>query len=238
MVTDILPLRVEKAEVTKQGKTILGPVSFNLEHAGFTVIIGPNGSGKSTLLRLLHGLERAKSGQVKWNCAAAQARQHQAFVFQTPVMLRRSVIENALYPLRLKGMSTVQALTQAREWLERTGLSGLENRHVQFLSGGERQKLALARALAANPQVLFLDEPTTNLDGRATRDIEVLLTDAVKAGIRVVMATHDTAQARRLASDLLFLYRGKVHESNPATVFFKQPTTQEARAFLRGDILE
>ncbi|MEM9277774.1 MAG: ATP-binding cassette domain-containing protein [Pseudomonadota bacterium] len=238
MVASILPLHLKDAVVKKRGKTILGPVNLELSGGGFTVIMGPNGAGKTTLLRLMHGLERLRNGSLDWNCSTSVARKKQAFVFQTPIMLRRTALENITYPLGLQGISKTEAQKQAQEWLRRTKLAETTNLQASFLSGGEKQKLAVARALACNPEVLFLDEPTANLDGRATREIEDILKNVLSSGIRIVMTTHDTGQAKRLADEVMFLYRGKLHEREPAKTFFAKQKTKEAKAFLNGDIVE
>ena len=153
-------------------------------------------------------------------------------------MLRRTVLENLTYPLRLRGVGEVRARQMAEEWATRVGLEPLLGRAAPVLSGGEQQKLALARALICQPTLLFLDEPCAALDGRATREIEAILQAAKSQGTRLILSTHDLGQARRLADDVLFLLGGRLHEAGPADTFFNQPETEEAQAFLRGDIVE
>lgn len=224
--------------VRRRGKVLIGPVDLVLGGPGTTVVIGPNGSGKTTLLQMLHGLARLSAGAVTWACDPAEAQGRQAFVFQTPVMLRRPVLENLIYPLRLDGIPRRAALEAGREWCARIGLAGAENRPATVLSRGEKQKLALARGLITRPDALFLDEPSASLDGAATREIEALLLEAAARGTRLILSTHDMGQARRLASDVVFLLRGKVHETGPAAAFFTRPETAQAHAFLAGDIVE
>jgi tungstate transport system ATP-binding protein len=238
MVGPLLPLTVRGAEVRRRGKRLIGPIDLVLEGQGVTVVIGPNGAGKSTLLQMLHGINRINRGTLDWAVPAVEARARQAFVFQTPVMMRRSVQDNLAYPLRLRGTSRTEARRAAQAWCARIGLSGAETRAATVLSRGEKQKLALARALITAPDLLFLDEPSASLDGRATREIEALLLAAVAEGTRVVMATHDMGQARRLARNVIFLRGGLVHETGPAPAFFDAPQTAGARAFLAGDIVE
>lgn len=238
MVSALLPLRLTGAAVHRRGKRLIGPIDLMLEGQGLTAVIGPNGAGKSTLLKALHGLERLSEGRIAWACTRADALRRQAFVFQAPVMLRRSVVDNLAFPLRLTGMHRTVARVAAEEWCARIGLAGMEGRAATVLSGGEKQKLALARALITAPELLFLDEPSASLDGRATREIEALLSFAAEAGTRIVMATHDMGQARRLARDAVFLRGGMVHEQGAAPAFFDAPTTDAARAFLAGDIVE
>lgn len=234
----LLPMRAIGASVHRRGKRLIGPVDLVLEGGGLTALIGPNGAGKSTLLKALHGLERLSEGRIEWACPTSLAQQRQAFVFQTPVMLRRSVLDNLAYPLRLGGTARAPAREAAAEWCARIGLAGMEARPASVLSGGEKQKLALARALITRPEMLFLDEPSASLDGRATREIEALLTLATGAGTRIVMATHDMGQARRLAREVVFLRRGMVHETAAAADFFGTGTSGVAAAFLAGDIID
>ncbi len=234
----LFPLTVTAAEARRRGKRLIGPVDLRLEEQGLTVVIGPNGSGKTSLLGLLHGTVRLAAGDVSWQVPTDEARKVQAFVFQRPVMLRRSVLDNLSYPLRVRGMARTAARDVARDWAARIGLSDVEDRPATSLSGGEQQKLALARALITRPQVVFLDEPSASLDGRATREIEALLQEQRDAGTRIVMATHDMGQARRLADEVIFLCNGKVVETGAADGFFAGPQTAQGRAFLNGDIVE
>jgi tungstate transport system ATP-binding protein len=234
----ILPLKLSNATVVKRGAHLIGPIDLTIEQGGITIIVGPNGSGKTTLLRLMHGLERPKQGCVEWaHPSQAQIKARQGFVFQSPIVLRRTVRENLAYPLVIRGEAKKNARAQSDEWLTKIGLSIAAERSAAVLSGGEKQKLALARALITAPEVLFLDEPTTNLDGAATQDIENLLLDAVHSNTRIIMTTHDFGQARRLASDVIFIYHGLVHERTRADEFFNGPATPEAGKFLTGDIL-
>ena len=231
----MLPLQVRGAEIRRRGKRLVGPIDLVLDGAGPTIVIGPNGAGKTTLL---HGLERAAEGSVTWELPAVETRARQAFVFQTPIMMRRSVLDNIAYPLRLSGTPGRDARARAAIWAGRVGLAGKEALPARVLSGGERQKLALARALIREPEVLFLDEPCANLDGRSVREIETILRDAVSRGTRLVMSTHDMGQARRLAAEVIFLLHGRIHEQAPAAAFFDAPATAEAAAFLKGEIVE
>ena len=233
-----LPLILTGATLRRQGKTLIGPVDLTLGRIGVTVVIGPNGSGKTSLLRMMHGLQRTADGRVGWSVADAIARERQAYVFQRPIALRRSVLANLMFPLRLRGASRAQAEARARAIADRFDLTAMLAQPAPSLSGGEMQRLALARALITEPEILFADEPCAALDGQATRQIEALLAGTASAGTRLVMATHDMGQARRLASDVIFLLHGRIHETGPAETFFAAPATPEAQAFLNGDIVE
>jgi tungstate transport system ATP-binding protein len=233
----ILPMEARGLTVRSAGLTLVGPLDCRIEGPGLTVLIGPNGAGKTTLLRALHGLERLSSGTVSWALPADQAQAAQAFVFQSPVMLRRRVVANLAYPLRLQGRPRADAARQAAEWADRLHLAALADRPASVLSRGERQRLALARALIRRPQVLFLDEPTASLDGASTLAIERLVAAERARGTAIVLATHDFGQVRRLADRVIFLLRGRIHEDAPAAAFLHSPSTPEAKAFLDGDIL-
>lgn len=235
---NLFPLTVRGAQTSRRGKVLVGPVDLDLRGAGATVVMGPNGSGKTTLLRLLHGAARLTAGKIDWACSEDYARTQQGFVFQRPVMLRRSVLENLMYPLRMRGVARATAQIQAEEWAHRVGLDTMLGRAATNLSGGEQQKLALARAMITQPQVLFLDEPTAALDGRATREVEAVLGRARAAGTQLIMSTHDLGQAKRIADEVIFLLHGVVREHSNAHNFFDAPGSSQAQAFLRGDIVE
>lgn len=230
----ILPLRAEGLGFSAGGIAILSDVSLTLEAGSPSIIVGPNGAGKSVLLRLLHGLLTPSTGRVLW---ASDAARRQAMVFQRPVLLRRSVFANAVYPLKLAGIAAAEREPRARAALEMVGLAALADRPARRLSGGEQQRLALARAAALSPEVLFLDEPCASLDPAATRAVEEIVGQLAARGTKIVMTTHDLGQARRLAGEVLFLNRGRLHEQAPAVTFFNQPATPEAAAFLRGEIV-
>jgi tungstate transport system ATP-binding protein len=158
-------------------------------------------------------------------------------VFQHPVMLRRSAVANLRYVLSLMGVPRRARAALAAEALDRFGLGELAHRPARVLSGGEQQRLALARAWLTSPDVLFLDEPTSSLDPAATLAVEMAVHDFHLAGTKVIMTTHDLGQARRLADEVLFLSRGRLVERTPAHAFFKGPQSAQARAFLAGELV-
>lgn len=234
----LFPMEVRGASTKRQGKRLVGPITLTVDGQKSCVVLGPNGSGKTSLLRMLHGIARLSEGEIRWACGKEAAHHAQAYVFQRPVMLRRSVIENLIFPLRLRGASRTTAREAALHWGKAVGLGHALERQASVLSGGEQQKLALARALTIEPELLFLDEPTAALDGRATREIEDILRNVIANGTRLFLATHDLGQARRLADHVFFMLGGRVHEAGDAARFFENPSTPEARAFLNGDIVE
>jgi tungstate transport system ATP-binding protein len=232
-----LPIVLQDVAVRARDVTILDGVSLWLTPGAPTVLIGPNGAGKTTLLRLAMGLVAPSRGKVIWGGRSDAPPTRRAIVFQRPIMLRRTAAANIDYALA--GMTAVEGGRQARisELLDHVGLTGLGARPARRLSGGEQQRLALARALARDPEVLFLDEPTASLDPAATKAIEDLILAIAARGIKVVMSTHDLGEARRLAGEIVLMHRGRVLECGPAAEFFASPKSEEARRFIAGDLL-
>jgi tungstate transport system ATP-binding protein len=230
--SSILPLVLREVSFAVGGRTIVDRVSFELAAGPRTVILGANGAGKSVLMRLMHGLLEPTSGTISWQ--GENPRRRQAMVFQRPVMLRRSALANVVYALKLAGFADPERIAMAA--LEDVGLGGLAHRPARVLSGGEQQRLALARAWSLRPQVLFLDEPTANLDPTASKEIETAIAAVHAAGTKVVMTTHNLGQARRLGDEVLFLHQGRLVERAPVELFFKQPASAEAAAFIKGEL--
>jgi tungstate transport system ATP-binding protein len=228
-ITD-LPLAFEDASLRLRGVDIVAGLDLEISAGAPTILLGPNGSGKSTLLRLAMNLARPTSGRVTWG-RRREPDERLAMVFQRPVMLRRSAAANVAYALNRRDPARV------RELLARVGLAHLADRPARRLSGGEQQRLALARALARDPEILFLDEPTASLDPAATKAVEDIIAGVAASGVKIVMATHELGQARRLAGDIIFLARGRLIERAAAQAFFNNPETPEAAAFLRGDLV-
>lgn len=233
----ILPLRVEDLSFTAKGEHLLRGVSFELFTGPRTVIMGPNGAGKSLLLRLCHGLLNPTSGSVTWlGDKSREATMRQAMVFQRPVLLRRTVAQNVDYGLKLHDVAHADRPQIIDDVLNRTGLARFADKPARLLSGGEQQKLALARAWALKPDVLFLDEPTASLDPAAAHAIEAIVQTMHDEGTRIIMTTHDIAQAKRMADEVIFVHKGRVLEKTPAEDFFETPQCGEAAAFLRGEL--
>jgi tungstate transport system ATP-binding protein len=160
-----------------------------------------------------------------------------AIVFQRPAMLRRSALGNVRYALAAAGVARPVRASRADELMALVGLTGLERRPARRLSGGEQQRLALARALARDPDLLLLDEPTASLDPAATKAIEDIVRNVTARGVKVVMSTHDLGQAHRVGGDIALIHRGRIAERAPAETFFKSPRTVEARRFVAGELL-
>ena len=231
----MLPLALEQVSFAVNGRTIIDRVSMEIAEGLRTVILGPNGAGKSVLMRLCHGLLEPTGGSIAWR-GAAGGRRRQAMVFQRPVMLRRSALANVAYGLELAGHSRLESTLRARDVVEAVGLAALADRPARVLSGCEQQRLALARAWALGPEVLFLDEPTANLDPGAARDVETLIGQIRAGGTKIVMTTHNLGQAKRLGDEILFLSQGRLVERSPVDRFFAKPASAEAEAFIRGEL--
>ena len=232
-----LPIEFRAVEIFAGGVKILNRVSIKITPGAPTVVIGPNGSGKTTFLRAAAGLISPSRGQITWGGREALSPERRAVMFQRPAMFRRSVAGNLSLALAAAGVPRSRYEHRVHELLALVGLGGLETRPARRLSGGEQQRLALARALARDPSLLFLDEPTANLDPAATKAIEDLVRTISAGGVKVVMATHDLSGARRLAGDLILLHQGDVIERGPAAAFFAAPESGEGRRFLAGELL-
>jgi tungstate transport system ATP-binding protein len=231
----MLPLVLDQVSFAVNGRALIDRVSMEITEGPRTVILGPNGAGKSVLMRLCHGLLAPTSGSISWR-DPSNGRSRQAMVFQRPVMLRRSALANIVYGLELAGVPPRERELRARDVLDAVGLAEVAERPARVLSGGEQQRVALARAWALGPEVLFLDEPTSNLDPGATRDIETLIGQIRAGGTKIVMTTHNLGQARRLGDEILFLTHGRLVERSPVDRFFTKPASAEAEAFIRGEL--
>lgn len=233
-------LRLENAGFSVGALDIVAGIDLEIESGPPTVVMGPNGCGKTTLLKLMMGLIEPSTGRVAFAAgddpaADGVAAVRRAIVFQKPVMLRRTAAANVAFALRAaKRPADAGAVLAA---LDQVGLSALATRSARRLSGGEQQRLALARALARDPTILFLDEPTASLDPGQTKVVEDIIERVAESGVKIVMTTHDIGEAKRLAGDVVFLARGRLIEHAPATRFFLEPATAEVRRFLAGDLV-
>ena len=232
-------MRGRGLSVERNDRTLVGGVDIDLDGTAITVVMGPNGAGKSLLLRILAGLVRPDAGTVLWaGRPPDRARASKlGFVFQKPVLFRRSALGNVRYALWALGVPRRERARRAREALEAASLAHLADTPARVLSGGEQQRLAITRALAANPEILMLDEPTSSLDPAATAAIEGMVAGAAARGTRIVFVTHDVGQARRLSDEVVFMQAGRVAERSTASEFFSAPKSEAARAFLEGRIV-
>ena len=234
---DIRQLEVRGLFHDIAGKRVLDDIDMTLGPQGVTAIMGANGAGKSVLIRILHGLLKPAGGTVTWGGRAMtrDMRQTQAFMPQSPVLLRRSVAANLKFALALRRHRDIG--TRLDMLLALADLAHKADQPARTLSGGEQQRLALARALATDPKVLFLDESTASLDPANTLAIETVIKRVSNEGTRVLLVSHDLGQGKRLADDVVFLHRGRIAEHSPATTFFAQPASAEAQGYCEGRIV-
>lgn len=236
---DVRPVMARGVTFARRERALLDVEEFAANGSGVTAMMGPNGAGKSLLLKCLANLVVPDSGVVTWaGTPPDRARAARlGFVFQKPVLLRRSALANVRHALRVTGTPRREAVARAAEALQEAGLSHLAGMPARLLSGGEQQRLAIARAMALRPECLFLDEPTANLDPASVAKIEAMALAASRAGIKVLFVTHDAAQARRIATDVVFMSGGRIVERAEAKRFFETPQSPAAQAFLAGRLL-
>ncbi|MBX9588348.1 MAG: ATP-binding cassette domain-containing protein [Hyphomonadaceae bacterium] len=230
-----LPIRFENVAFAAGVTSILRNVTLSIAPGSPTILMGPNGSGKTTLLRLAMGLLRPVAGRILYAEHETVVRHRHAIVFQKPAMLRRTAARNVAFALQAAGR--MPSVATVARLLNVVGLGALAERPARRLSGGEQQRLALARALARDPEVLFLDEPTASLDPAATKAVEDIVMRTAEGGVKIVMATHDLGQARRIAGDIVFLANGLLVEHASAAAFFSEPATSQAKRFVAGELV-
>lgn len=235
--TPLFPLVAKGLKYASGERALIDGLSLEIGETTRTVILGPNGAGKSLLLRLLHGLLEPDAGSITWGGEAmsGEVQARQALVFQRPTLLRRSALANLTFVL--SHLPAAERTTRAHELLAAAHLEHIAATPARLLSGGEQQRLSLARALAREPDVLFLDEPSASIDPAATALIEKMIANAADDGTKIVLVTHDLGQARRLADEVVFLHQGRVTEVTPAPEFFSRPRTDPARSFVAGRLV-
>ena len=248
MPEPLLPVSLEGVDFSVNGKALLHDISLSIAAGNRTVVMGPNGAGKSLLLRLLQGLIRPTAGRIVWQrtrgsdagagrAASKTGAPPVSIVLQRPVLLRRSVAANLTHALRVLNVPRAERAARLEHLLSLGNLQERRNQPARSLSGGEQQRLATVRALAADPEMLLLDEPTASLDPQATQAIEDLIRRSHGQGTKIVLVTHDVGQARRIADQVIFMAGGRVVETAPATAFFEAPQSDAARAYLSGQLV-
>lgn len=231
------PVALEGVSYEARGAWLLDGVTLALTPGPVTCVMGPNGAGKSLLVRIIAGLIQPSAGRIRYGGAGRPGRNRIAVVFQRPVLLRRSVRKNLAHALKVYGVPRAERRGRIAELLALGQLEAMAERPARVLSGGEQQRLAMVRALAARPALLLLDEPAASLDPQATDAIEALVREAEAEGVKAVLVTHDRDHARRLAGEVVFLHRGRVTERTQARRFFQAPGSEEAQAYLGGRLL-
>lgn len=233
----IFPLRLRDLRYRPNGREVLAGIDLELGDEGITLILGPNGAGKSVLLRAICGLVEPSAGSMAWGDEGARRpAQGVMMVFQRPMMLRASVLHNVALGLKPLGLSRRERARRAMRMLERIGLADRAADSARQLSGGEQQRLALARAWLTEPRLLLLDEPTASLDPSASAEVERIVREIRTDGTRILMVTHNLGQATRLGDDIVFMSAGRVCEHTPVRRFFSRPQSDEARLFIQGEL--
>ena len=233
---NLTPIRFKDLSIVLGQRTILDKVNCKIKSNSITAVLGPNGAGKSIFLQTINGLVSVLRGSVSFNLIEnnEEIRKQQAMVFQTPVLLRRTVIANMEF---VSNLHNKEGNLFLKKILKKVGLEGYDKKSARLLSGGEKQRLSMARALTVKPNLLLLDEPTANLDPYSLNLIENLILEENSNGKTVIFTTHDMAQAKRLATDVIFLNKGKVIEQTVSKIFFKSPKTLDAQKYINGEIL-
>lgn len=217
----------------------LDSVSFEARGGEIVVLIGVNGAGKSTLMRIIAGLEEPTNGSISFNgqsMTAKELRKNATMVFQRTAMFNRSVYDNVAFGLRVRGEDDKRISEDVPQALRLVGLANFEKRKAKKTSGGEQQRVALARAFLLNPKILLLDEPTANLDPNNSMIIERAITNRKKEDEIIIMATHNLAQARRLADEIVHIYNGRIVERSIPDEFFTSPRSEITRKFINGEL--
>lgn len=235
MNCNVFPIRLDNVRFEPNGRPVLAGVDLTLGGDGISVILGPNGSGKSVLMRLLAGLLPLDHGRIDWGGASAPG-ESVAMVFQEPMLIRASVAANVALSLRALDLARGDRTRRIAQVLERVGLAHRASDSARLLSGGEIQRLALARAWAMRPRLLLLDEPTASLDPTATEAVERIVREIRTEGTKIFLSTHNLAQAMRIADDIVFIAAGRIGEHAPAARFFARPQSEEARLFIQGEL--
>jgi tungstate transport system ATP-binding protein len=233
-----LPLLLKDVAYEIDGLKLIKGINLEINSIGSTIILGHNGSGKSLLLKLLHGVITPSSGQITWNNIIPASNQYwRTFLLQRPTFFKQTVHYNIEFVLRIAGIPVNEYKTRCQQALEICGLANISHRFTHSLSGGELQKLSLARAWVLKPDVVLLDEPTVALDPPSVIGFENIIQQFKQSHTKVIMTTHDLAQAKRLADEIVFIDAGKVIEQSPAGNFFSGPQSKQAQNFISGELV-
>ena len=205
---NIFPLNIKNLNYMSKGKKILKDINFITEEKKITVIAGNNGSGKSTLLKILHGIIHHTSGTINWGeIPVHEVRKEQSMVFQNPILLNRTTFENIMYVAKIKNIETNESVDKI---IKQLNLESIINIESKYLSGGEKQKVAIAMSIISNPKIIFLDEPTSQLDPVYKNEIENIITNLSEKNTKIFMTSHDIAQIDRIGKEIIFLDDGEI----------------------------
>ena len=230
-------LEVSGISKTYGDKEVLHPTTFSVQNGEILAIIGPSGAGKSTLIRLLDGLEKPTSGTISIfgepfvSSTRKKIRNRMGILFQKTVLFDRSVRDNIALGLSYRRIPRAEQRRLALEMLDKLGMSEYAERSARSLSGGEGQRVSFARILVTKPELLFLDEPTANLDPLATKDVEdMILAESAENGTTILINTHDQMQAQRLATRVAVLLNGSIVQmGTPDEIWYRPVNASVAR---------
>ena len=238
--------RMENLTKTFAGKDVLKDINLEIRRGEIFALIGPSGAGKTTFLRILNLFEKPTNGRFEFDGQTANGtlleknriRQRMSLLFQTPAVFDLSVFDNVAYGLKVRGFDKSTILKKVEDALEIVGISGMETQNALTLSGGEAQRMAFARAIVYDPEVLLLDEPTANLDPANVAMIEQLIKRIKdERGTTIVIATHNIPQVRRIADRVGVLLDGELIEVNSVKGIFTAPEDERSGAFLKGEMV-
>ena len=221
------------------GKALISIEKLIVCEPRITVSLGPYGAGKSLLLKLIQGIQKPSAGQIKLRGIPIEENQERlTMVLQAPILLRLSVYYNIAMCLNRSNFFLNSSEKEAiYRLLKKVGLEDKLNVPAKFLSGGEKQKLSLARALISNPSILLVDEPTSTIDPTTTLLIENMIREQSELGTKIIFVTHDINQAFRLANDAVMIYKGKIVEHGSVESFFQKPSSSFTKRYLSGSLL-
>ena len=215
----ILPLVINNLTFKIDDNKILKNINLNSNEKNITIIAGNNGSGKSTLLKILHGLIQTPINTIQWGgFSISEIKQSQSMVFQSPILLNRTTYENLLYVIKNKKIKDKYYIDKI---IEKLNLKSIEKVNAKYISGGERQKVAIAMSIIGEPRIIFLDEPTSQLDPSYKNEIESIINDLSKNKTKIFMTSHDISQIKRIGKEIIFLDKGEVIYNNTVEKFFK-----------------
>jgi tungstate transport system ATP-binding protein len=234
-----IKLQVEGIEKVYRQAKALDMVSFKVEGGNIVVLLGVNGAGKTTLLRILAGLEKSSKGVVSIDgvhMTEQELRKVSTLVFQKTVMFNRNVYDNLAFGLKIRGKTDIEITKIVSEALNSVGLTDFQKRKARKTSGGEQQRISLARAFLLNPRILLLDEPTANLDPNSARIIEKAIINHKRSDTIIIMATHNLGQAKRLADQVIHMHSGNIVEAAAPKDLFDNPQHEITKKFVRGEL--
>ena len=217
---NILPLKIHNLSYSVNGNNILNNINILSDEKKITIIAGNNGSGKSTLLKILHGLIEIPDNIIKWgDYSIKNVKDNQTMVFQTPILLNRTTYENLNYVANKKNITEKNYVEKI---IEKLNIKDIANVNTRYISGGERQKVSIAMAIIGDPKIIFLDEPTSQLDPAYKNEIENIINDLSDLNVKIFMTSHDVSQINRIGKEIIFLDNGNVIYQNSVTKFFNE----------------